>query len=239
MIISEPGPSVSLTNIHRWKNGEYSPTEDPIATEAFLQIYVNGSIYGSLDCSPHKLDELVVGYLYTDGLIQSYSDISSLVIQGDKVYANIKPDSSCAAPVFDPEQPLHLSAASVTQLIRQLEDSSILFKHTGGVHNTALTDGHTILASCEDIGRRNALDRLAGHCLIHGISMDGRAILFSGRIPEEVVRKASYMKCSAILSISAPTSLAVRAADEENILLIGFIRGERFNVYTFPERITL
>lgn len=219
--------------IQRWRDGLCTPVEDPVAEEVSLHISVNGVPCGSLHCSPWSPEELVIGYLYTLDMLADYADVTSIVRQDDTVCVELREHPSCkAAPV-----PLILPACSIPRLIGQMEESSVLFRHTGGVHTAALSDGETILATCEDIGRRNALDRLIGRCLIRGIPMAGRALLFSGRVPEEIVRKAAWVGCGAILSVSAPTSLGVQAAEEEGILLVGFVRGNRFNVYTFPERI--
>lgn len=223
--------------ITRWKDGVCCQVEDTVAEEVFIRILINGSVHGSLDCSPWELDELAVGYLYTEGVLQNPFDIESLQVENDTVSVQLRQNADRAPLPPSSAQPLCFTAEDVTRLMEQMENSSHLFRHTGGVHSAALTDGHTILASCEDVGRRNALDRLVGRCLLRGIPMAGMAVLFSGRVPEEVVRKAACVGCGAIFSVSAPTSRGILAAREEQILLAGFVRGNRFNVYTFPERI--
>lgn len=228
---------VHSLNIHRWKDGNCTCVEDVVAEEVFIRIFVNGAIHGSLDCSPWNLEELVLGYLYTEGIFQTREEVESVIVEDKAVYVQLRENRGDTRCPPEKPAPLRLSSHAVTRLIHELEENSVLFRHTGGVHNAALSDGETILATCEDIGRRNALDRLIGHCLQNNISMAGRAILFSGRVPEEVVRKAACVQCSAILSVSAPTSLGVQTAEEEHILLAGFVRGCRFNIYTFPERI--
>lgn len=223
--------------IDRWKDGLWTSVEDVIAEELFIRVFVDQKIYGSLVCSPWALDELVVGYLYTDGVIESYGDIAALETEADAVYVTLRPDAAQTPAPAESPAPCRLTADAVTRLVGDLETNSQLFHHTGGVHTAALSDGADILARCEDVGRHNALDRLIGRCLIRGIPLAGRAIVFSGRVPDEILRKVVRVGCSAILSVSAPTSLAVETAQAEGILLIGFVRGNRFNVYTHPERL--
>lgn len=88
-----------------------------------------------------------------------------------------------------------------------------------------------------DIGRHNALDKLYGHCLLNGMSVRDKLIVFSGRISSEVLLKAAKIGVSIVISKSAPTELAIQMAEELNITAIGFVRNGSFNVYTHPERI--
>ena len=119
-----------------------------------------------------------------------------------------------------------------------LEEASGLFKRTGGVHCAALADADGFLAYEEDISRHAAVEKLAGACLEAGISMKNRILVFSGRVPGDIVQMASDMGCGLIIARSAPTALACDMARERGITLIGFARGGAFNVYSCPHRIT-
>lgn len=228
-------PNFTTVSIRRWRDGAWSCQDDPVAEEVFLRICVNGSVYGSLVCSPWALDELVVGYLHTDGVISSCEEIESLSFQGDAALVRLRPaPASSRPPVRGSVRPL--TAQGVVGLVRALEESSELFRRTGGVHSAALSDGEHILFSCEDVSRHNALDRLIGRCLLQGVSMEDMVIVFSGRVPDEIIRKVSGVACRAMVSVSAPTSMAIETAREAGITLICFVRQNRFNVYTHPER---
>jgi FdhD protein len=121
--------------------------------------------------------------------------------------------------------------------MRLLHDSSDDFQATGGVHNAALCEPDRLLAVRADIGRHNALDKLFGHSLRSGISPHGKIIAFSGRLSSEVVLKTAKIGAAVLLSKSAPTDLALDLAHDLGITAVGFIRGDRMNVYTHPERI--
>src|SRR5699024_3757633 len=101
----------------------------------------------------------------------------------------------------------------------------------------ALCSRDDMIAVRADIGRHNALDKLYGHCLQNNISTKDKLIVFSGRVSSEVLLKASKIGVGVFLSKSAPTDLALNLADELNMTVAGFIRGNNMNVYTHPWRI--
>lgn len=127
----------------------------------------------------------------------------------------------------------------ITGLPDRLRTAQGLFAATGGLHAAGLfaPDG-TLLALREDVGRHNALDKLIGWTLLHGIMpLHEHLVLVSGRTSYEIVQKCLAAGVPLVCAISAPSSLAVALARDFNITLIGFLRGDRFNIYTAPERI--
>jgi FdhD protein len=107
-----------------------------------------------------------------------------------------------------------------------------LFLDTGGVHSCALSDGNQMLLFEDDIGRHNALDKVLGAAMMHGMSLKDKVILTSGRISTEILAKVARRGIPAIISRSAPTGAAIEQARALNMSLIGFARGRNFNVYT-------
>jgi len=118
-----------------------------------------------------------------------------------------------------------------------LLSSQELYRETGGVHTSALSDGEKILIVAEDIGRHNTLDKIAGRCLMENIWPDERILLTTGRISSEMLQKAARLGADAVISRTAPSSLAVEMAESLGITLIGYARRDRFNVYAHEERI--
>ncbi|MFA5354056.1 MAG: formate dehydrogenase accessory sulfurtransferase FdhD, partial [Thermodesulfovibrionales bacterium] len=119
----------------------------------------------------------------------------------------------------------------------QFQDASELYKVTGCVHSAALSDGKEILCLAEDIGRHNAVDKVIGYALSEGIPFEGKIMLASGRLSSEIVSKCARWGIPVVASRTSPTSLAVEIAEKYGVTVTGFIRAERMNVYTHPERI--
>lgn len=192
---------------------------------------------GRFSCSPWGVRKAVIGWLLLNGHIADMTQIISLEIREDSRSVLVEAEAAQAPAPYD-AAPLTLKKARVAALSAMLEERSGLFKRTGGVHCAALSDGKDFLAYEEDISRHAAVDKLAGACLEAGIPMQGRILVFSGRVPGDVVRMVSTMGCAMIIARSAPTELACTLAEELNITLIGFARDADFNIYTHPHRIT-
>lgn len=125
------------------------------------------------------------------------------------------------------------------QLPDRLQAAQGIFKSTGGLHAAALFDATgNLLALQEDVGRHNALDKLIGTAFLSGdLPLHDRIILVSGRASFEILQKCIAARVAIVCSVSAPSSLAVDLAKEFGVTLIGFLRGERLNVYHGIERI--
>ena len=136
-----------------------------------------------------------------------------------------------------PPDNFRLSPRKVIQLTSALFESQEVYKQTGGVHTSALSDGDKILLASEDVGRHNTLDKIAGRCLLENMAPAHRVLLTTGRISSEMLQKTSRLKAPIIISRTAPTSLSIQLAQKRNITLIGYARRNQFNVYSHPERI--
>ena len=213
-------------------------------------------------CSPSSLEYLAIGFLYSEGYIDSIEDILKIRIEEDKGICNIKLynankfrdnlrgkrtiTSGCGKGTlfynvldsFKSEKiknPIPIKVEKIKSLVREFNRKSELFKDTGGVHSCALCTYEDILIFEEDIGRHNALDKVFGRALVEGIKTQDKIILTSGRISSEILIKAAKRQVPVIVSRSAPTSLSIELGEELGISLIGFARGEKMNIYTnFP-----
>ncbi|MEW6107923.1 MAG: formate dehydrogenase accessory sulfurtransferase FdhD [Nitrospirota bacterium] len=247
--------------VHILKLKKNSPeeAEDFIAVEKRLRILVNGQNLLNLYCTPLMVRELAVGIIYNEGLIKGQWCADRISIEyGDEITADIPSSgevysaeatitSGCAGGVSlksgGPEKKISdntvFNPEMVKELYREFQKRSEIFRLTGGVHSAALAGDRGILAFAEDIGRHNAVDKVTGYCILENISFEGKMMMVSGRLSSEIVLKCSRCGIPLIVSRAAPTSLAVEIAESGGITLVGFMRGDRMNVYTGEQRIHL
>ncbi|WP_425469232.1 formate dehydrogenase accessory sulfurtransferase FdhD [Priestia megaterium] len=240
--------------------------EDKIVTEFPVTVKINEEEFVTMVCSPQYIEDMVIGYLASEGVIRAYKDIKNIWVQEKEGYAHVTIDklnpyfqnlqnkryitSCCGASrqgfVFINDAltakkmndiSVELSIKDCFQLMNKLQQSAATFQETGGVHNAALCDKNGFMLSRMDIGRHNALDKLYGYCLKHHISIRDKVVVFSGRISSEILLKVAKIGCEVVLSKSAPTELALNLAEELGITTVGFIRNDSLNIYTCPERI--
>lgn len=245
---------------------DVSRQEDEIAEEFPLTVRLDGEEFATLVCSPSDLEDLVVGFLASEGVILTAEDIRGMSLDEERGFAYVdlhRPQStgkdfyskrligSCcgksrqfyfhndARTAKTVTGGVNVTAADCFAYMRLLQENSADFRLTGGVHNAALCRDGELVEARSDIGRHNALDKIFGHCLRHRIPAKNHAIAFSGRLSSEVVLKAAKIGSAVLLSKSAPTDLALRLAEDLGITCAGFIRGGSMNIYTHPHRILL
>ena len=134
---------------------------------------------------------------------------------------------------------IKINASIIIKLPELLIKRQEIFEHTGGLHASALFDlNGKLLHTREDVGRHNALDKLVGLALTAGeLPLDHHILLLSGRASFELVQKAAMAGIKFICAVGAPSSLAVEMAREFGITLVGFLRENRFNIYSGKERV--
>jgi FdhD protein len=136
--------------------------------------------------------------------------------------------------------PVRVSPAVLAGLPDRLRDAQRVFSRTGGLHAAGLfTPDGTLLVLREDVGRHNAVDKVAGWALRSGLlPLTGHVLLVSGRASFELAQKAIMIGVPVLAAVSAPSSLAASLAEEGGLTLIGFLRGASMNVYAGAQRVT-
>jgi formate dehydrogenase family accessory protein FdhD len=227
--------------IRQYKNGVFSWEPAPLADECRVDILVGGRRLASVMASPFQLDCLAVGFLFGEDLISGVDDIESLAVNGLEIFVELRKKNAKPHPLtlknIEPESvvPMRLShpaldAAKILSLSEDFNSHSDLFRQTGAVHSCSLIDGpkrHHV----DDVARHNALDKVIGQYLLDGPSGEPGLILTTGRISTEIVLKSAKAGIGALISRSAATDRAVELARRLNMIMIGFSRQNRFNVY--------
>jgi len=233
--------------------------EDIVTQELPLTIILNHRELVTLLCSPAELEFLAIGFLFSEGLIKSKEEIKKIIIDDQKGIARVETEegkepanerlfkrlitSGCgrgASFYSDADvqglvkikSQIGISAVGIFALVKEFQHRSQIYRATGGVHSAALCDTRSILLFSEDIGRHNAIDKIFGECLLRDISTNDRIIITSGRISSEILLKVAKRDIPILISKSAPTNLGVKLAKDLGVTVIGFVRGERMNVYT-------
>ena len=234
--------------------------ESHTIVETPVSLTVNGEVWLTFMCTPIHLEALAVGFLFNEGIIDSMAEVADVRLceHGDNVDVWLtrqaqKPakwtrTSGCSGGVTAVDSIARpraayapngfvLPAERVGQLVELLFEAQDLYRETGGVHTSALTDGERILLSAEDIGRHNTLDKIAGLCLMGGIAPERRILITTGRISSEMLQKAVRFGAGILISRTSPSSLSIELAEKWGVTLIGYARRNRFNLYAHPERI--
>jgi FdhD protein len=252
--------------VKTYNQGSVQAASEPVVLEIPVTVYVNDNELATLICSPGGHKELAVGFLLSEGILSELSDIKDITYNEQDGLLWVETSepvpqvenflrrqiASCcgkgraalyyindARSLKPVQSSCVFTAVHLLHLIGLLEERSTTFHRTGGVHSAALGDSRGMLVMYEDIGRHNAVDKVMGHLFLNGLDPADKCLLLSGRISSEILIKAAHNGIPVILSRSAPTFLAVELADEFNITLVGFARGDRLTVYSHMERVSM
>ncbi|MCR4419917.1 MAG: formate dehydrogenase accessory sulfurtransferase FdhD [Clostridia bacterium] len=237
---------------------------DHVVEEAAVTIHLNGEEVVTLLCSPRNRDELGAGFLFMQGILREREELVRVEVDEEKGLVRVhsregrplaahglfkrvigssggrgfqsggdRPASEVAAGGGS------FSAEAIMELAARFETASEVYRLTGGVHSAALATEKEILVFREDIGRHNAIDKIAGYCLMNGITTADKLLFTTGRVSSEILSKAVRLGVPCLVSRAAPTSVAVAGAEELGITLIGFVRSDRFSVYSRPDRVRM
>lgn len=239
---------------------------DIVASELPVTLIVNNEPLVTLLCTPSELEELAVGFLLSEGILSKKESIKRLEVIEKEMAVRVELTDLPAdfASLFEKRtissgcgkgitfstlrsqadrrievKQRTLSLQSIRNLLQKFRTISKLYLETGGVHSSALSDGREILFFSEDIGRHNAVDKIIGRAFLQSIPVENKILITSGRVTSEIMTKAGRNRFPVLISRAAPSCMAISYAEDMGITLVGFARGERMNIYTWPNRIIL
>jgi FdhD protein len=266
--LSAVPPTAQCVSRQEWRNGSSLTGERILAEEVPIAFSYDGATHAVLMATPDDLEDFALGFSYTEGVVTAPDEIAELAVVGvtdgillrmwltgersDAFAARRRrfvgpagcgmcgleslAEANRAIPMAS--RGLQVSRQVIAEVVTALSARQRLNKETRAVHAAGFWEPVGGLVLREDVGRHNALDKLAGALLRTGRSAAGGIIVLSSRISIELVQKAGMIGAAIIVGVSAPTALAVRTAEASGLTLIGIARDDGFEVFTHPERIT-
>ncbi|MCJ7525428.1 MAG: formate dehydrogenase accessory sulfurtransferase FdhD [Candidatus Aminicenantes bacterium] len=219
----------------------------PLPEEALLTIEVDGRTLSRLSCSPFDRRELVLGWLFSQGLLQTPGDAAALRFQADRALVRLRPTAAPRLEQYHPVQVVACSGGDVQpglfsnppkttrkyaftlpqaiRLMEQLPGRTPLFKKHGGIHCSMLADmrEQSILVSREDISRSNSVDKVIGWGLVHGADFSRTALFITGRVSAEMALKVLHAGIPALVSQTTLTGKALEIVRQSGLTLIGHV----------------
>ncbi len=240
--------------------GKREKDESPLLREHRLDVYVNDVLTMKLVCSPEYLKELVLGRLFTEGMISDIHQVEGIYIcesgrrarvflkeageRKEGPFVEVTPTCCTGNQVLDdryireslkPVTPIPWKVSWIEKLSRAFYGDTPLHRSTGGTHSCFLFSGEEIVFACEDIGRHNALDKAVGYALREQIPLSSCLVFTSGRVPVDMAVKAIRAGIPILASKAAVTMEAVELAREYSLTLIGWVKREGMKLYTGRE----
>ncbi len=242
-------------------NDRVEQVDGGIVAETRLSIYVNTQELASLMCSPLEQEALALGFMFNEGVIESLDEVRLIQPNVSRTSVDIFLDrdeftpprrmvltSGCGGGVtFQDLRRTHPALetgfatvpAVIYALMRALKSAASIYNQVRGVHTAVLGCAAGVLVTAEDIGRHNAIDKVAGKALLQDIDTRDTILVSTGRISSEMLNKARQMGVPIVASHTSPTSLTVQLADAWNICVAGYVRHNSLRVYTHPHRLGL
>jgi FdhD protein len=250
-----------------WRNGSTVIGERTLAEEVPVAFSYDGATHAVLMATPDDLEDFALGFTYTEGIVTTAAEIAELTVVGvaDGIVLRMwltgdRSDAFAARrrrfvgpagcgmcgleSLAEANRTIpraiyafQVSRRDIEEAVAALPARQQLNMETRAVHAAAFWRPNQSLVLREDVGRHNALDKLAGALLRKGLPAADGVIVLSSRISIELVQKAGMMGAAIIVGVSAPTALAVRTAEATGLTLVGIARDDGFEVFTHPERI--
>ena len=232
----------------RVRNGEVTEIDDTIVIEDRFQILFNDRPVTDIVASRDQLSELGAGFVITEGITRC---VDKVKLEGDHilVYADTGCDVSRSKKELGSsggmsflKEPgvvssdIQITTEDVISWTREIETE--VWRKTGAVHcSVLLCEGRCIVKS-SDVGRHNTVDKVVGHAILNRIDLSKCVIGCTGRQPAGMVKKYANAGIPIVISRAASTDKGIATAEAAGITLVCFSRGDRFTIYTHPERIS-
>ena len=236
-----------------YKNGKATEAKEKVVKDETITLTINGEISRSLSAIEDSLEEFAVGYLFNENMVNSMDAIKKIEVDGVMINAEIDDtllktnetvlcsDSaggwrSKIKTVNPVESDFQVSASELISRIEELKDNAAIWQATGGTHVAGIVYKDQFIVK-EDVSRHVAVDKVIGYGLLNGFDLNHSYVIYSGRMPADMVIKMTRAGVPILASNAAPANSGYNIAKKGNITLVGFLRGQRCNVYNNQNRV--
>jgi len=236
----------------KYQNGNIKEVKEEVVVDNSINLIINNENYFKFSAINDSLKEFAIGYLLGEGLIKSLNDIININIKDNNIDVKIKNNINknekilCSDAAGGLREKIKSSNfidsifdVAATDLIKNMEkltDNAKIWKKTGGTHVAALVFEDKFILK-EDVSRHVAVDKVIGSGALENVDFSRSYIIYSGRMPADMVIKLNRVKIPIIASNAAPAYSGYLIAKNSNMTMIGFLRGKNFNIYGNYKRI--
>ncbi len=236
-----------------FKNGDAKNAKEYVVRDETITLTINGDISRSLSAIEDSLEEFAVGYLINENMVRSLDDIKRIEIDGPKINVEIDDtmlktnetvlcsDSaggwrSKIKEVNPVESDFQVDVHELIDRIEELRENAEIWQATGGTHVAGIVYKDQFVVK-EDVSRHVAVDKVIGYGILHGFDLSNSYVIYSGRMPADMVIKMTRAGVPILASNAAPANSGYNIAKKGNITLVGFLRGQRCNIYNNQNRV--
>lgn len=236
-----------------YKNGKITDVTENVVKDSTITLTINNKIKRSLSAIEDSLKEFAVGYLFNENMVKTLEDIEKIEIDGNKINVEIndtllktKETVLCSdsaggwrskinniEPVTSNFQ---VKSDELIERIEELKNNAQIWQATGGTHVAGIVYKDNFIVK-EDVSRHVAVDKVTGYGILHDYDLSNCYVIYSGRMPADMVIKIVRAGIPVLASNAAPAYSGCETAKKGNVTLVGFLRGQRFNVYNNKNRI--
>ncbi len=241
----------------QYKKGEHKEVEEIVVIDKTLHLTINNlttnnTIKRKFSVLDDSIKEFITGNMLTEGIISSIEDIISLKIDSTedevKVDVEIKiandennknnenNENDKNENITPITSDLKVEKDEILENMEKLRENALIWQATGGCHVAAIVYKNQFIVK-EDVSRHVAVDKVIGAGAYEGFDLSNAYIIYSGRMPKDMVIKLVRTKIPILISNAAPSYSGIKIAEKGNITLVGFVRGNRFNIYTNKNRV--
>lgn len=236
-----------------YKNGKATEAKEKVVKDETITLTINGEISRSLSAIEDSLEEFTVGYLFNENMVNSMDAIKKIEVDGVRINAEIDDtllktnetvlcsDSaggwrSKIKTVNPVNSDFQVKAEELIDRIEELKDNAEIWQATGGTHVAGIVFEDQFIVK-EDVSRHVAVDKVIGYGLLHKFDLSKSYVIYSGRMPADMVIKMTRAGVPILASNAAPANSGYNIAKKGNITLVGFLRGQRCNIYNNQNRV--